>query len=139
MPPPVRHVFVCLNERPASGRPSCGVRGGAALFTALQRAIGGRPDLAGQVAVTGTRCLGPCFDGPTLVVYPDAVWYAGAGAADAEEIVESHLRQGRPVERLRFSWEAEDDDNDENDGDTEARGSGAAARAQERVDRGDAK
>jgi (2Fe-2S) ferredoxin len=104
MPAPFRHVFVCLNERPAAGRPACGGRGAPALFTALQRAIGARPDLAAQVAVTGCRCLGPCYDGPTLVVYPDAVWYAGAQASDAEEIVHSHLLGGCPVERLRHRW-----------------------------------
>ena len=104
MPPPVRHVFVCLNERPAAGRPACAGRGGRELYTALQRAIAARPELAESVAVTGCRCLGPCFDGPTVVVYPDAVWYAGARGEDAGEIVESHFAQGRPVERLRFTW-----------------------------------
>lgn len=104
MPPPARHVFVCLNERPASGRPACGGRGGRELFSALQRAIAAHPGLAEQVAVTGCRCLGPCFEGPTAVVYPDAVWYAGAAAPDATEIVERHLVGGHPVERLRFSW-----------------------------------
>jgi (2Fe-2S) ferredoxin len=108
MPPPLRHVFVCLNERPAAGRPACAGRGSAPVFSALQRAIGAHPELAGQVAVTGCRCLGPCFEGPAVVVYPDAVWYAGVAAADAEEIVRSHLLESRPVERLRYRWSDDD-------------------------------
>src|SRR4029453_7009218 len=70
MPQPARHLFVCLNERSPGSRPAWGERGGPATFSALQRAIGHRPELWGQVAVTGCRCLGPCFDGPTVVVYP---------------------------------------------------------------------
>ena len=101
---PPRHVFVCLNERPVGGKPSCGAAGRAELFSALQRAVGARPELWGRVAVTSCGCLGPCFEGPTLVVYPDAVWYAGVGAADAEEIVERHLVGGQPVERLRYQF-----------------------------------
>ena len=104
MPPPTRHVFVCLNERTAGGRPACGDRGGPEIFAALQRAIGARPELWGQVAVTGCRCLGPCFDGPNVVVYPDAVWYAHVTPADAPEIVATHLTTGHPVDRLRYDW-----------------------------------
>ena len=34
------------------------------------------------------------------VVYPDAVWYTYVDAADIDEIVDSHLKHGRVVERL---------------------------------------
>jgi (2Fe-2S) ferredoxin len=91
------------------------------VFSALQRAIGARPELTGQVAVTGCRCLGPCFEGPTLVVYPDAVWYTGVREADAAEIAESHLMGGRPVERLRFEWPGDDDVDDDEPDDTRDR------------------
>ena len=111
MPAPERHVFVCVNERPTGGKPSCGGRTGersaSAVFAALQRAVGRRQELWGRVAVTSCGCLGPCFEGPTLVVYPDGVWYAGVSAADAEEIVSEHLVAGRPVERLRYTFEAD--------------------------------
>jgi (2Fe-2S) ferredoxin len=115
MPPPERHLFVCVNERGAdgrAGRPSCGARGGRALFAALQRAVGERPDLWGRVAVTGCGCLGPCFQGPTLVVYPEAVWYSGVTPADAEAIVEQHLVGNEPVERLRHDWPEDEADDD---------------------------
>jgi (2Fe-2S) ferredoxin len=105
-----RHVFVCRNERPTEGKPSCGARGGAEVFAAMQREVGARPDLWGKVAITSCGCLGPCFDGPMVVVYPDAVWYAGVTARDVPEVVESHLAGGEPVERLRYPWPAGDDD-----------------------------
>jgi (2Fe-2S) ferredoxin len=119
MPRPERHLFVCVNERPSAGgagRPSCGARGGRELFAALQQAVGARPDLWGRVAVTGCSCLGPCFQGPTLVVYPDAVWYTAASAADAEAIVEQHLTANQPVERLRHRWPEDDEHEDGGDG-----------------------
>jgi (2Fe-2S) ferredoxin len=104
MSAPKRHVFVCVNARPETGKASCGARGGSALFAALQRAVGARPALWGEVAITGCGCLGPCFEGPNLVVYPDAVWYAGATAEDADEIVREHLVAGHPVARLRYEF-----------------------------------
>ena len=43
--------------------------------------------------VTACGCLGPCFDGPNAVVYPDGVWYGGLTADDAAAIAE-HLEHG---------------------------------------------
>jgi (2Fe-2S) ferredoxin len=34
------------------------------------------------------------------VVYPDETWYTFVDRADIDEIVESHLKNGRVVERL---------------------------------------
>jgi len=34
------------------------------------------------------------------VVYPEAVWYTYVDSADIDEIVDSHLLGGKPVERL---------------------------------------
>jgi (2Fe-2S) ferredoxin len=102
MTQPKLHLFVCQNDRPEGGRPSCGARGAAELLGALQRAIGSDPELWGQVAVTPCGCLGPCFEGPAMVVYPGGVWYGGVTAADVGEIVQQHVRGGVPVERLRL-------------------------------------
>ncbi len=96
---PRLHVFVCRNARPVTGRPSCEARGAAELFARLTEAAAA---LGGEVAVTESGCLGPCFEGPNLVVYPDGVWYAGVTPDDVDELVAEHLIGGRPVERLRF-------------------------------------
>ena len=50
---------------------------------------------ASDVLVTACSCLGPCFDGPNAVVYPDGVWYAKLDAGDAAGIV-AHLVEGIP-------------------------------------------
>ena len=51
-------------------------------------------------------CFGLCKHGPNAVVYPGGVWYAGLSEEDAPEVVESHLRGGEPVERLRVEVRA---------------------------------
>lgn len=98
-----RHVFVCMNYRPRDNRPSCGLSDTGGLLMALQMTAFQR-GLTGRVAFNGTTCLGPCDEGPNVVVYPEGVWYAGVSVADAEEIVESHLMNGQPVERLMYTW-----------------------------------
>ncbi len=85
-----RHLFVCSNGR-SSGKPACGPRGGDALIMAVQRALIARR--ASDVLVTPCGCLGPCFDGPNAVVYPEGVWYAGLEVGDAAALAE-HLVDG---------------------------------------------
>ena len=102
MTQPTRHLFVCTNDRPVGGRPSCGARGAPAVLAALQREATRDPALWGKIAITPCGCLGPCFEGPTVVVYPDAVWYRGVTPEDVPEIVSTHLVGGTPVERLRL-------------------------------------
>jgi (2Fe-2S) ferredoxin len=97
-----RHFFVCANERPAAGKPSCGARGSAEILAALQDGLGAHPEIWGRVAITPTGCLGPCFEGPTVVVYPEGTWYVGVRREDVAEIVESHMVGGRVVERLIY-------------------------------------
>jgi (2Fe-2S) ferredoxin len=102
MPPIERHFFVCENVRPAPGRPSCGARDAGQILAALREELARRPTLWGRVAVSGASCLGPCFEGPTIVVYPEGTWYAGVRLGDVAELAQQHMEEGRPVERLRY-------------------------------------
>ncbi len=77
---PRAHVLVCVNERAVGSRPSCAARGGRELLQLLQRSIIRDEELAADVAVTGTECLGDCFSGPVAVVYPQASWHEPADA-----------------------------------------------------------
>ena len=56
----------------------------------------------GQVRVNKAGCLDRCAAGPVAVVYPEAVWYTYVDNHDIDEIVESHLKNGKVVERLRI-------------------------------------
>lgn len=54
------------------------------------------------VKVTRLGCMVQHKQGPIVVIYPDGVWYAGVKSQDVIEIVQSHLIEGKPVERLVF-------------------------------------
>ncbi len=93
------HVFFCTNQR--DGEPACADCGSRRLQKyAKQRCkelgIHG-PD---QVRINRAGCLGRCEWGPVIVVYPDGVWYSYVDERDLDEIIQSHLIEGRPVERL---------------------------------------
>ncbi len=49
-----------------------------------------------------TGCLDMCETGPSVVVYPEGVFYGGVTPADVAEIVESHIVNDVPVERLKL-------------------------------------
>jgi sirohydrochlorin cobaltochelatase len=90
--PVAKHVLVCTNA-------DCADRGSLALVEALRRRIkeAGRKD---AIRVTRTACMGRCGEGPTVVVYPDGIWYRGVGPGDAEELFAEHLVGDRLVARL---------------------------------------
>lgn len=100
------HFFVCVNNRPPFAKPSCGPAGSPQLLTKLQEEVQQR-GLSEEVAVTACSCLGPCESGPMMVVYPEGVWYAGVRVEDVSEIVDSHVMQRQPVQRLRYDWTAQ--------------------------------
>lgn len=95
-----RHIFFCLNRRD-NGEACCADHDAQAAFDrckARVKAMG----LAGpgKVRVNKAGCLDRCAGGPVAVVYPEAVWYTYVDASDIDEIVESHLKNGKHVERL---------------------------------------
>lgn len=97
-----QHLFFCCNQR-KDGRECCADKGAVALRDYCKRRVKAL-GLAGEgrVRVNLAGCLDRCSEGPTLVIYPEGVWYRYASEADIDEIIESHLRHGQPVARLRI-------------------------------------
>jgi (2Fe-2S) ferredoxin len=50
-------------------------------------------------------CFDICEFGPNVVVYPEGVFYGHVQLSDVMEIVEEHLINNRPVERLRLKFQ----------------------------------
>jgi (2Fe-2S) ferredoxin len=108
MPKPKRHVLVCTHRRPDDvPRGSCAQKDSEDLFVRLKRLVVER-GLEREVIVSRTGCLKHCSRGTTVAVYPENAWYSGVTAADLDDIVDQHLRDGRPVDRLAMPdipWE----------------------------------
>jgi (2Fe-2S) ferredoxin len=97
------HVFVCTGK-------SCSAVGSAEVLGAFGRELKARclqygkakkgcnPN--GSVVLTECASVGFCAIGAAVMIYPDGVWYAQVRASDVPEIVEEHIVNGRPVERL---------------------------------------
>lgn len=98
-----KHLFICNNERPDPAKKSCGREQGAALLLAFKEGIKSR-GLQIDIRAQQTACLDACIHGPSLVVYPEAVWYGRVGLEDVEEIIEQHFVGQQPVERLRLHF-----------------------------------
>ena len=105
MPKFEKHIFICGNQRPPGHpRGCCDPEGKAALQKLFKEKLKER-GLKGRVRANQSGCLDQCEHGPTVVVYPEAVWYGSVTPQDAASIVEEHLVGGRPVERLRLADE----------------------------------
>jgi (2Fe-2S) ferredoxin len=52
------------------------------------------------VLISESNCLGQCGSGPTVRVTPDEIWYRQVTPEDVPVIVEQHLQNDQPVQRL---------------------------------------
>jgi (2Fe-2S) ferredoxin len=95
-----RHIFICTNRREA-GHPkgSCAEKGSEDLRQRFKIQIA-RKGLAAVVRVNAAGCLDACAHGPSIVVYPEGVWYGGVRIEDIDEIIDEHILGGRIVGRL---------------------------------------
>jgi len=94
------HVFVCTNKR-QNGEPCCQDYDSQHARDYLKKrakemAIHGR----GNCRINSAGCLDRCEQGPVMVIYPEEIWYTWVDQDDLDEILDSHLLNGQPVERL---------------------------------------
>lgn len=93
------HVFVCTNRRPAGHPRGCCAEKGA---DELRDYMKSRAKALGlkNVRINAAGCLDRCELGPTLVIYPEGVWYGYRSKEDIDEILKTHLQGGGRVKRL---------------------------------------
>jgi (2Fe-2S) ferredoxin len=86
-------VFVCTNRRPdGHSKGSCAARGSERLrdyMKARAKELGGA-----RARINGAACLDRCEYGPTIVVYPQGIWYRVQNEADVDVVLQKHLVEG---------------------------------------------
>jgi len=91
------HVFVCTSGDDCPGK------GDVEAFVKYMRGEVAKAGRHGDVRVNKAGCFSQCGHGPMMIVYPDNVWYAGVKREDLDDIVQSHILGGKPVERLVYN------------------------------------
>ncbi|NLW57081.1 MAG: (2Fe-2S) ferredoxin domain-containing protein [Firmicutes bacterium] len=86
------HVLVC-------GGTPCVLKGARTLKDLLNKELT-RYNLADEIRVVETGCLGPCDEGPVIIVYPEGTMYSRLQPSDIPRIVQSHLLKGRILQEL---------------------------------------
>ena len=95
-----KHIFICENLRgEEESRKSCGMAESVKIREEFKSKIK-KLDLSTVIRANAAGCLGQCKHGPVGVVYPEGIWYKNLKIEDVDEIVQSHLINDKPVERL---------------------------------------
>jgi len=94
-----KHVFCCVNERPAGHPRGCCKAKGSERLRNYMKARAKEFGLD-DVRINQSLCLDRCELGPTMVIYPEGVWYSYRTPADVDEILRVHVRDGGRVQRL---------------------------------------
>ncbi len=99
------HIFVCCNRRePGHSRGCCDPSGSQALKECFKRELKAR-GLTPAVRANQAGCLDQCELGPTVVIYPQAIWYGGVRLEDVPRIIEETIIGGRVLSELQISDE----------------------------------
>jgi len=99
-----KHIFICTNQRAPGEKKSCGEACGLELVKEFKKLIKDQK-LSGRIRAQKTGCLDACEYGPSLVVYPEGIFYGGVTSSDVKEIFEEHILENRPVKRLIIDFE----------------------------------
>ncbi|MBI3995788.1 MAG: (2Fe-2S) ferredoxin domain-containing protein [Nitrospirae bacterium] len=100
MPGFKKHIFVCINERtPDDPRGSCSAKDSKKIHEHFSSEVKKR-GLKGSVRANKAGCLDHCAYGPSVVVYPEGVWYTVRTLEDVNEIMDRHIEKGEVVQRL---------------------------------------
>lgn len=96
------HIFVCCNRRDKNhSRGCCDPVGAEELrnrFKAELQARGLKP----RVRANKAGCLDQCELGPTVVIYPQSIWYGAVRPDDVPRILDETIIGGRVIEELQI-------------------------------------
>lgn len=93
------HIFFCTNERPEGHERGCCSTKEAVRIRNYMKARAKELGIKG-IRVNASGCLDRCELGPTVVIYPEGVWYRCATLEDADRILEQHVQQKGRVDDI---------------------------------------
>jgi (2Fe-2S) ferredoxin len=100
MPAFTSHIFVCCNRRePGHGRGCCNPDGSDALRNRFKAELKQR-NLGPLVRANQAGCLDQCELGPTVVIYPQGIWYGRVQLEDVPRIIDETVIAGRVLADL---------------------------------------
>ena len=89
-----RHVLICAGTGCTSSK-------SLKIAENLENALKAQ-NLENDVQIVKTGCFGLCAVGPIMIVYPEGTFYSSVQPEDVDEIVETHLKNGKIVDRGSF-------------------------------------
>lgn len=93
------HLFFCTNQR-EQPQTCCANHNTTALcLYAKQRVKELGLNQPGGVRISSAGCLGRCRLGPSLVIYPDGIWYRCTSEEVFDIILTEHIIGGKIIER----------------------------------------
>jgi len=97
-----KHIFVCENKRPDGHPKGCCADKNSVEIRALLKKRLKELGLSPTIRSNAAGCLDACEHGATVLVYPEQIWYGHVTLEDVEEIIQEHLINNKPVERLKI-------------------------------------
>ncbi len=95
------HVFCCVNERDKSSpRGCCKSKRSQEVRDYLKKRV--KELKIPKIRINQSGCLDKCEFGPVIVIYPESIWYKCKNIEQAEEIIQSHLMDKKPLEKYRI-------------------------------------
>lgn len=94
-----QHVFFCVNEREEGHPRGCCKAKESVVLREYMKAKAKEMKLKG-VRINASGCLDRCELGPSVVVYPEGVWYTCKSKDDVDRILEEHIRDGGRADSL---------------------------------------
>ncbi|MBE6568360.1 MAG: (2Fe-2S) ferredoxin domain-containing protein, partial [Ruminococcaceae bacterium] len=92
-----RHVLICAGTGCTSSK-------SLKIAENLENALKAQ-GLENDVQIVKTGCFGLCAVGPIMIVYPEGTFYSSVQPEDVDEIVETHLKNDKIVDRLVYTDE----------------------------------
>ena len=99
------HIFVCCNQRsPEHARGCCNLDGSEQLRNAFKAEVK-RRGLNPLVRANSAGCLDQCELGPTVVIYPQGIWYGNVQLEDVTRIIDETIVGGKVLDDLLIADE----------------------------------